>query len=131
MYKKVLLTISLFSLLLTSQVHAALYCSGVPVKINAASSAGFHNFSETGITGSTIFMSVPAESCTDNDGNEIATKTYLVIDNLTENNELKSVWISMLMSAEARGTNINFHAYNLGINSRGFQVLRPYFITEQ
>jgi hypothetical protein len=113
-------------------VYAYSYCTNVPVKsVESANSPGFHNMSELGVVGTFLFVRLDTSNCKDSQGKPFAGTVFLVIDDLdnpTSPNNLKKSWVSMLMTAVAAGKSVNFHASNLGINSRNMQALRPYYL---
>jgi hypothetical protein len=109
--------------------QAYIDCRDVPVTdINGADGASFHNFSEVGLTGSILYFPVPASKCTNSTGAPLSTSLFLVIDDLDSGEQIKKIWTSILLSANARSQSISFHAHDLGNNSRGFQVMTPYWI---
>lgn len=113
----------------SNAIYAYVSCDNIGVKVESASGPGFHNFSELGVTGSTLFINVTSINCTNSTNEPFTSRVYLVIDDIENSGGLKSLWISMLLSAEARNKTIRFHAYDKGVNSRDFQVLEPYFLT--
>ena len=60
----------------------------------------------------------------------MATTVFLVIDNVDTANDIVKTWLFMLLSAEAIGVRIRFHANDLGVNSRGFQDLIPSLVID-
>lgn len=104
-------------------------CSDINVKLETAVGPAFHDFSDTGVTGSTMFLSVPVEKCWNSTGETLASNLYMVVDEMESPTGLKKIWASMLLSAEARNKTINFHASDKGTTSSGRQVLEPYFLT--
>ncbi len=118
-----------FASLWSSNVSAYVNCTNVQVKIGTATNAYFHNFNEVGITGSVLFLKVPSANCVNSTGEDMASTIYLVIDDIDNSRGLKKLWSSMLLSAEARNKAITFNAEDKGENSRGFQILKPYYLT--
>ena len=127
-----LLRIVLVFLLLTSgSAQAWVMCSGVTANLETSDSSGYHNFSELGVIGSTLFVQLEPTSCeghgTDNQM-EFAPTLFMVIDDVNNATQLDKIRISMLMSAEAAGKTFTFKSENKGTNSRNFQVLVPTFL---
>jgi len=122
------LILVIFVFLMSSFVKANVYCNNVKVKINTSEGSGYHNFSDLGVKGSFIFISIPPESCSGNGSDSLKGLVYLVVDGMDDPSGIKKYWTSMFLSAEARGGTISFSAQDLGINSRNFQLLDPYQI---
>ncbi len=120
----------IFFLILSNPAYALIACNNIDIQIQSASVSvsGFHAFSEQGVTGSTIFLEVAAGQCTDSDNGTFAPRVFLVIDDIQNSIGLKRLWISMLLSAKVRGKTITVHAHDLGINSKNFQVIEPYYL---
>jgi hypothetical protein len=132
--KKILMGIFLVILIFTyTNSFAYSYCNNIAVtKVESASGSGFHNMSELGVVGTFVFVRLDTTKCGDSQGTPFASTVFLVIDDLdnsTAPNTIKKTWITMLMTAATAGKTINFHASNLGINSRNMQALRPYYLT--
>jgi len=125
---KKLIALTSIAILWCANANAHIACQDIPVKVSSAISPSFHNFSEVGITGSTLFMKIPSTSCTNSTGDALSSTLYLVIGDIEKSDELRKLWLSMLLSAEARNKTINFHAIDKGKNSSGTQVLVPYYL---
>jgi hypothetical protein len=126
-WKMYYIYIGVVCLLVSTQSFAYVACDNVDVKLQTASGSGFHNFSELGLTNGYLFIEVTPSSCIDSDDGTFGSRLFMVLDNMKSPDGLKNIWASMLLSAEARGKTISFHSYNIGTNSRGFQVLQPYY----
>jgi hypothetical protein len=108
---------------------AYVVCDNVPVEaLQSADGPGFHNFSEIGVTGATLFVEIGPSLCSNSSGELMANRVFAVLDNLDSAGERKKIWISMLMTAKVSGRKILLHAHSLGVNARNFQVLSPYYI---
>jgi len=110
-------------------VNAHVSCTNIPVtSVNTVNNPGFHNFSELGVVGTILFLSIDKSLCTNSTGDPLSTSLFMVIDNYDAGSPQKSLWASMLMTANVSGKKMDFHSSDLGVNTRGFQVLRPYYI---
>ena len=117
--------------LLLQAIEATAYvdCSGVPVDgVESAEEAWFHNFNELGVTGGTVFVQVDPSRCRNSEGGAFGEQVFMVIDEMDAGNDQGQIWLSMLLSAQASGRTIKFHARSLGVNDRGFQALEPYYL---
>jgi len=128
MHYEKLITLTFIAMLWCANANAYVSCQDISVKVSSAISPTFHNFSEVGITGSTLFIKIPNTSCTNSTGDALSSTLYLVIGDIEKPDELKKLWLSMLLSAEARNKTIKFHAIDKGKNSKGTQVIVPYYL---
>lgn len=112
-----------------SNALAYVSCENVSVKLQSSKSASFHGFDATGANGSLVFLWVPRENCEAHSGETLTSSAYVVFDQMNEASDIKKIWMSMLLAAEAQGKTIRFHASSRGSISSGALVLSPYFIT--
>lgn len=117
------------ALMFSSSAYSYVSCSNVTVQLRSASTASYHKFNEVGITGNSVFVGIPASKCNDSSGNVLSNSIYLVLDDIDNAGKLKSLWVSMLLTASAGGKTISFSSNSLGVNSNGFQVLKPYHLS--
>ena len=115
--------------ILSTSAFAYVKCENVEVTaVQSAAGASFHSFHELGIQGSTVFVSIPPSICSDSEGEAMAATVYLVLSDYDNAGPWKKMLSSMLLTAKASGKQVSVHATNRGVNSRGFQVIDPYYM---
>ena len=111
-------------------MSAFVICSNVPVKIQALDSPGASQYrlDLAGLTGNTLFMSLPSSSCWENTGVALSYSVFMAIDQMGSPTGIKTLWSSMFLSAEARNKKITFYGNIRGTNSWGYHVVTPYLL---
>ncbi len=104
----------------------------IPVeKVGTATWSGYHSFSANGCEGATVYV------CLDNNfnycyymepDNKPDGKVYLVLDDYHKEAGVFDQWLAMLLIAQQTKRKIDFDGKDLGVNSKGFRVIRPYKI---
>lgn len=106
--------------------NAYVTCDGTPDNIGNAVGPDFHGFSESGATGPTFWVVMPAGTCTDSANGVISSVVYVLLTDITSS--LSKVQISSLLAANAQKSRTIIHLYSVLNQSNGLNVGIPYYI---
>ncbi len=118
-------------MMIGTAAYAEYVVGEIPIdKIRTASDSSYHQFNEVGCKGPIVFINL--ETSFDykygSTGEKPEGAVFLILDDYHREKGIFKEWYSLLLIARTTGQKIGFSGFDLGINTNGRRVIRPYVL---